>query len=252
MKEELVSIIMPVYNCEKYVTKAIKSVQEQTYTNWELIIVNDCSIDNSICKIEEQIKSIKNKVTIINLTENQGGANARNIAINKASGRYIAYLDADDLWEENKLYEQIEFMQKNSIAFSYTSYSRITEEGAKLKTIEVPEKTNYTDLLKNTIMLTSTIIIDTKIIPKEKFKMPNLEISEDAQTWLNILKSGTVAYGLNEDLAQYRQRKNSASSSKIKSVKGMWKVYRKYQLLGVGKSLYYTMFHIINAIKKRI
>ena len=143
-------------------------------------------------------------------------------------------------------------MQKNSIAFSYTSYSRITEEGAKLKTIEVPEKTNYTDLLKNTIMLTSTIIIDTKIIPKEKFKMPNLEISEDAQTWLNILKSGTVAYGLNEDLAQYRQRKNSASSSKIKSVKGMWKVYRKYQLLGVDKSLYYTMFHIINAIKKRI
>ena len=101
-------------------------------------------------------------------------------------------------------------------------------------------------------MLTSTIIIDTKIIPKEKFKMPNLEISEDAQTWLNILKSGTVAYGLNEDLAQYRQRKNSASSSKIKSVKGMWKVYRTYQLLGVGKSLYYTMFHIINAIKKRI
>ena len=100
MKEEVVSIIMPVYNCEKYVTKAIKSVQEQTYTNWELIIVNDCSTDNSICKIEEQIKSIKNKVAIINLTENQGVANARNIAIDKACGRYIAYLDADDLWKK--------------------------------------------------------------------------------------------------------------------------------------------------------
>lgn len=252
MKEELVSIIMPVYNCEKYVTKAIKSVQEQTYTNWELIIVNDCSTDNSICKIEEQIKSIKNKVTLINLAENKGVANARNIAIDKACGRYIAYLDADDLWEKEKLYKQINFMKINNIAFSYTSYSRTKEDGSLLKTVEVPGKTNYKDLLRSTIMLTSTIIIDTKTISKEKLKMPNLKISEDAQTWLDILKSGVVAYGLNKNLAQYRQRKNSTSSNKIKSVKGMWKVYRKYQKMSISKSLYYTMFHIINAIKKRI
>ncbi len=252
MKEELVSIIMPVYNCEKYVAKAIKSVQEQTYANWELIIVNDCSTDNSICKIEEQIKSIKDKVTLINLAENQGVANARNIAIDKTYGRYIAYLDADDLWEKEKLHKQIEYMKINNIAFSYTSYSRMKEDGGLLKTVEVPGKTNYTDLLKSTIILTSTIIIDTKTIPKEKLKMPNLKISEDAQTWLNILKSGVVAYGLNENLTQYRQRKNSTSSNKIKSIKGMWKVYRKYQKMSIGKSLYYTIFHIINAIKKRI
>lgn len=252
MKEELVSIIMPVYNCEKYVAKAIKSVQEQTYTNWELIIVNDCSTDNSLCKIEEQIKSIKNKVTLINLEKNQGVANARNIAIDKVCGKYIAYLDADDLWEKEKLHKQIEYMKINNIVFSYTSYSRIKEDGSLLKTVEVPGKTNYTDLLKSTIILTSTIIIDTETISKEKLKMPNLKISEDAQTWLNILKSGVVAYGLNENLAQYRQRKNSVSSNKIKSIKGMWKVYRKYQKMSIGKSLYYTIFHIINAIKKRI
>lgn len=252
MNDELVSIIMPIYNCEKYVAKAIKSVQLQTYTNWELIIINDNSTDNGIDKIKEQIKSIKDKVILINLEENRGAANARNIAIDKACGRYIAYLDADDLWEKEKLCKQIKFMQKNNVAFSYTSYTRITEKGTLVKTVTVPAKTNYKNLLKNTIMLTSTIIIDTKMISKEKIKMPNLKITEDTQTWLNILKSGVVAYGLSENLAQYRQRKNSTSSNKIKSIKGMWKVYRKYQKMSIGKSLYYTMFHIINAIKKRI
>ena len=154
--------------------------------------------------------------------------------------------------EKEKLYKQINFMKINNIAFSYTSYSRTKEDGSLLKTVEVPGKTNYKDLLRSTIMLTSTIIIDIKTIPKEKLKMPNLKISEDAQTWLDILKSGVVAYGLNKNLAQYRQRKNSTSSNKIKSVKGMWKVYRKYQKMSISKSLYYTMFHIINAIKKRI
>ena len=121
-----------------------------------------------------------------------------------------------------------------------------------LKTVEVPEKTSYTDLLKSTMMLTSTIIIDTENIPKEKMKMPNLKITEDTQTWLNILKSGVVAYGLNENLTQYRQRKDSTSSNKIESIIGMWKVYRKYQEINISKSLYYMIFHIMNAIKKRI
>ena len=252
MNDELVSIIMPVYNCEKYVEKAIKSVQLQIYTNWELIIINDGSTDDSMTKIEEQIKSIKDKVKLINLEENQGVANARNIAIDKACGKYIAYLDADDLWEKEKMHKQIKFMKTNKIAFSYTSYSRIKEDGNLLKTVEVPEKTNYTDLLKSTMMLTSTIIIDTENIPKEKMKMPNLKITEDTQTWLNILKSGVVAYGLNENLTQYRQRKDSTSSNKIESIIGMWKVYRKYQEINISKSLYYMIFHIMNAIKKRI
>ena len=252
MKDELVSIIIPVYNCEKYISQTIDTVKQQEYTNWELIIVNDGSNDNSLSKIQKQIQDIKEKVKLINFSKNQGVAKARNAALKEASGKYIAYLDADDLWEKEKLYKQIKFMKENNVFFSYTGYARIKEDGTFLRTVKAPRKTGYKDLLKSTIMLTSTIMIDISKIPKENLEMPNLKVSEDTQTWLNVLKTGEVAYGLDENLAKYRQRKSSASSNKIKSTIGIWKVYREYQLMGRIKSSYYTFLHVINAIRKRI
>ena len=252
MKDELVSIIIPVYNCEKYIVQAIDTVKQQDYTNWELIIVNDGSNDNSLSKIQKQIEDIKGKVKLINFPQNQGVAKSRNTALEYASGKYIAYLDADDLWKKEKMRKQINFMKENNVFFSYTAYERIKEDETFLRTVKVPRKTGYKDLLKSTIMLTSTIMVDIRKIPKERLKMPNLKISEDTQTWLNILKTGVVAYGLDENLAKYRQRKKSASSNKIKSTIGIWKVYRKYQLMGRIKSSYYTLLHIVYAIKKRL
>lgn len=112
MKEDLISIIVPVYNCEKYIAQTIGTVKQQEYTNWELIIVNDGSNDNSLNEIQEQIQDIKEKVKLINFNQNQGAAKARNIALKESSGKYIEYLDADDLWEKEKLYKQINFMKK--------------------------------------------------------------------------------------------------------------------------------------------
>lgn len=252
MNEYLVSIIIPVYNCGKYIKKTIASVKKQSYTNWELIVVNDGSTDESLNVIKDGIKDIKGKSTLINLEKNHGVAIARNTALENAKGDFIAYLDADDMWEKEKLKKQLDFMKKNNIIFSYTSYSRISEDEKFLKVVKAPNVTTYKDLLKNTIMLTSTIIIDVRYIDKKMLQMPNLTISEDTQTWLNILKTGIRAYGLDENLAEYRQRRGSASSNKIKSTIGIWKVYRKYQLMGRIKSSYYTLLHIVYAIKKRL
>lgn len=251
MIENLVSIIMPVYNCEKFVGQAINTVKQQIYKNWELIIVNDGSTDNSLEEIKKETANIKDKTQVIDLKENHGVSHARNIALEIAKGSYIAYLDSDDMWKEEKLNKQLDFMQKNNIAFSYTSYARIKEDGEFLKVVRVPPKTNYKNLLTNTIMLTSTIMIDLKQIDKELLKMPDLRTSEDTQTWLNILKSGIISYGIDEELAQYRKRKQSTSSNKIKTTISIWKVYRKYQLFGIAKSTYYTFMHLANAIRKR-
>ena len=252
MKDDLISIIIPVYNCEKYIARTIETVKSQIYTNWELIIVNDGSKDDSLNEIQEQIQDIKEKVKLINSNKNQGAAKARNAALEVASGKYIAYLDADDLWEKGKISKQINFMKNNNIIFSYTSYARIREDGTFLNIVKAPKMMGYKDLLKSTIMLTSTIMIDISKVPKEILKMPNLKIAEDTQTWLNILKTGVTAYGLDENLAKYRKRKGSASYNKIESTIGIWKVYRKYQSIGVIKSSYYILLHILNAIKKRV
>lgn len=252
MNNDIISIIMPVYNCDKYLSETIKSVKNQDYSNWELIIVDDNSTDQSLKIIKEETQDIKQKVKIISLKKNIGVALARNLALGKANGNYIAYLDADDVWEKEKLSKQLQFMKQNKIAFSYTAYSRIKEDGKFSRVVKAPKKTTYKDLLKSTIMLTSTIMVDISKIKKEKLKMPNLRGSEDTQTWFNILKSDVVAYGLNENLAKYRIRKNSMSSNRFKSTLGIWVVYRKYEKLGIIKSLYYIFMHIINAIKKRI
>lgn len=252
MTEKLISIIMPVYNCEKYVGQAIKSVKHQKYTNWELIIVNDGSTDKSLEKIEIETQEIKPKVKIINLKNNTGAANARNIALNKAKGSYIAYIDADDLWKEEKLNKQLLFMQQQNIVFSYTGYSRIKENGEFFKIIDAPNTTDYNQLLKNGTMLPSTIMIDITQINKKLLKMPPLRSAEDVQTWLSILKTGVVAYGLNDNLTEYRIRKNSTSSNKIKSIINIWKVYREYQSIGIMKSIYYIFMHKLNALKRRI
>ena len=143
MLEELISIIVPVYNSEKFIGDTIKTVEQQTYKNWELILVNDCSTDNSTSIIEEQIKK-DNRIKLINLQENSGAAIARNNGIEEAKGRYIAFLDADDFWDKEKLKEQISFMKENNYAFTFTGYEFSDENGKKTgKRVNVPEKLTY-------------------------------------------------------------------------------------------------------------
>lgn len=247
---DYVDIIMPVHNGEEYIEEAINSIKQQTYKNWRLIIIDDASTDNTINVIENNINDIKNKVLLIKSNNNIGSAEARNLGIRKSNNRYIAFLDADDIWYKDKLRKQIEFMRKNNYSFTYTLFTYLKKQ--KKKEVKVfPKSLNYKQALGNTFILTSTVIIDTKYVSKEKIFMKNV-FNEDTATWWQILKSGNIAYGLKENLTLYRIRKNSLSSNKFKNLKRNWNLYRKVENLSVLKSSYYFINYVINATIKRI
>lgn len=246
----LVSIITPVYNSGRFIKETIESVQLQTYKEWEMILVDDCSTDNSK-KIITDIQKTDSRIKYIELKKNSGAAVARNTAIEAARGRYIAFLDSDDIWSINKLEKQINFMTENNYGFSFTSYELIDEDGKKTnKIVNVPIKINYDGLLKNTIIGCLTVIIDRKIIGD--FRMPTIRKGQDTATWLKILKKYDFAYGLNENLAKYRIVKGSISSNKLQALKRTWNIYRNIEGLSLIKSIYVFTIYVINAIRKRL
>ena len=247
MNEELVSVIMPVFNDEQYLEEAIQSMKKQTYTNWELICINDASEDNSLNILA---KNKSDKIKIISMQKNSGSALARNEGIKIAKGRFIAYLDADDNYNENKLKKQVEFMQKNNYAITYTDYAFVYKNG-KIKNVKVPKELTYTKYLKNTMITSVGVMIDTNKINKQNLYMENRKLAEDTKTWVKILKHGVTAYGLNEVLGYYRQGKNSKSNNKLKAAKAMWEIYKE-ENIPIIKSCYYFLCYSYNAIKKRV
>lgn len=247
--EEKVSIITASYNSERFIKKTIESVLKQTYQNWEMIIIDDCSSDNTESIVNRYIASDK-RIKFYKLEKNSGAAIARNLGINKATGEFIAFLDSDDLWDKKKLEKQIEFMKKAKIGFSFTGYRLMKEDGELLnKEIRVPEKVDYNYLLKNTIIGCLTVIIDKRIIGE--FKMPELRAGQDTATWLSILRKGNIAYGYNEILASYRLVNGSISSNKMKALKRTWNIYRNVEKLSLYKSVYCFLFYSKNAFLKR-
>ena len=243
---ECISIITPIYNSENFISKTIESVLEQTYKNWEMIIVDDVSSDGSCSIIEKYIKK-DNRIRLMQLSENSGPAIARNCAIKGAKGRYIAFLDSDDLWHPDKLSKQIAFMQEQDIALSYTSYYRIKEtSGEIIYQFYVPEKVDYSELLKQNIIGCLTAIYDTKKIGK--VYMPNIDKRQDFGLWLNILKKVPYAYGMIEPLADYRVRTSSVSSNKILASKYNWKLYREVEKLPLHKAIYYFGWYTYRSI----
>lgn len=247
---ELVSIITPCYNSAKTIGLTIDSVISQTYVDWELIIVDDCSVDNSLDVINSKLRDDL-KITVIPLKNNVGAAEARNIALRKAKGRYIAFLDSDDIWISTKLRTQILFMSSNRYAFSFTSYQVISEDGKKhLRVINAPNQIDYYQYLKNTIIGCLTVIVDRDTIGY--FEMPNIRSSHDMALWLNLLKRGYKAYGLNEVLGYYRSVDNSNSAKKGKAALDVWRVYRKIEGLSFFYSLYCFSCYAYNAMKKRV
>lgn len=252
MENEKVSIITPVYNCEKLIGKTIECVLKQTYINWEMILVDDCTLDNSAKIIEEYAKKDE-RIKYIKLKENSGAAIARNTALEQSSGRYIAYLDADDLWKNEKLEKQIKYMNENNIGFSCTDYEKIDESGKSLnKVVKIPKRVNYNLFLRNTIIQTVGVMVDTKIIKKDLLVMPNIRRRQDAATWCQILKNGFDCYEVPENLSYYRVVSNSLSSNKFKAIKMNWYWYRKIEKLPLWKACYCFVGYAFNAIKKRI
>jgi len=245
--KDLVSIITPSYNSDKFISKTIESVINQTYDNWEMIIVDDCSPDNSNEIIEEYIKQ-DNRIKLIKLDKNSGPAVARNTAIKKAKGRYIAFLDADDLWLPDKLEKQLNFMNTNNLEFTYSAYKLIDENDNDLGVFSPPALANYNSLLKTNFIGCLTAIYDTKKIGK--MYMPNILKRQDYGLWLKILKEIKTTKGIIEPLAMYRIRKNSVSSNKLKAAMYQWKIYRDVEDIGFFKSLYYFANYIYFGLKK--
>jgi len=250
MMNSLVSIITPFYNSSKFIEECVNSVAVQSYSNWELLIVDDFSDDNS----KELLLSLEKKderIKVTFLDNNIGAAKARNVAIRQARGKYIAFLDSDDFWEKNKLEKQIKFMEKKDIAFSFTSYSPISEDGSvSFPAIKAPYKIDYFAYLKNTIIGCLTVVID-----KEKvgdFEMPIIKSSHDMALWLLIMKRGFEAYGLNESLANYRIVSTSNTANKWRSANDVWKVYRQFEKLSFFYSIWCFLNYAFNAIIRRI
>lgn len=246
--QELVSIITPAYNCEEFISETIESVINQTYSNWEMIIVNDSSTDNTEGIINEYIRK-DSRIKLIYHKENYGPAVARNNALASAKGRFIAFLDSDDVWKREKLEKQMSFMLKGGYGFTFTAYEFMkTASETKTKIVEVPQIINYQESLKNTIIGCLTVIIDRKIIGD--FRMPDIKIAQDYSTWIKILKKGHVGYGLNENLAEYRRTSGSLSGNKFKALKGQWSNYRDILQISFLKRCYYFSFYVFNAVRK--
>lgn len=248
---DLVSIIIPVHNAEKFISDTVATVKSQTYKNWELILVDDGSTDNSL-QIITDYESRADNIKVIHLDKASGAANARNQGNLLSKGRYITFLDADDLWDPEKLELQIAFMEENDCGFSYTNYEFADEDGVGIKKIvSVPEKLVYKQALKNTTIFTSTVMFDLEKIPKELTLMPNVP-SEDTATWWQVLRAGYTAYGLKRSLTIYRRSGHTLSSNKIEAIKRAWNLYRNVEHLSLPYSCICFASYAIHAVWRRI
>jgi len=219
---EIVSVITPVYNVASVIESTLDSMLMQSYKNLEIVLVDDCSKDNSAEIIAKYTDKYPN-IVYHKQEKNGGAAVARNTALKLAKGRYVAFLDSDDLWCEGKLEKQLAFMKEKDAAICCTAMDCIDEDGNSLNSVrQVRERITYKFLLKNTMIATSTVLIDRN--KTGDFQMPLRRGGQDYATWLMLMRNGTVCWGLNEVLSHYRVMSNSLSSNKWKSIKQVWQI----------------------------
>jgi teichuronic acid biosynthesis glycosyltransferase TuaG len=243
----LVSIITPSYNANRFISSTVASVQQQTYQNWEMIIVDDCSRDNT-ARTVQQLMRADPRIRLIQQRVNSGPAAARDVGIELARGRYVAFLDSDDLWLPQKLERQLSFMWTMTAAFSFTQFRRISQTGESCgRVIPIPAQLDYYGLLKNTAIATSTVLIDRDQTGPFRMKKTYYD---DFVLWLELTKRGFLAYGLREDLMRYRIVGQSVSRNKVNSVKWVWRTYREIEGFNRLRSSWYLANYAFNAIRK--
>lgn len=251
-RDDCISIVVPVYNAGEYIEDTIHMVQQQTYENFELILVDDASTDDSAKLIEQRMQAGDDRIKLIKNATNAGAAAARNAGINAATGRYLAFLDADDIWHKDKLEKELAYLKEKNAAFVFTAYEFGDENASPTgKIVHVPPTLTFKEALSRTIIFTTTVLINMEKLPKKKVYMPQIE-SEDTATWWTILKGGVTAYGLNEVLAVYRRPAKSLSSNKIMAIKRIWGLYRKIAGLSRAQSLYYMIGWAFRATVRRL
>ena len=240
MTEKLVSIITPTYNCGEFIARTLDSVQAQTYQNWEMIIVDDCSKDNTKEIVEEYMKNDP-RIQYHLLETNSGAAVARTRAMQLAKGSYMAFLDSDDIWTADKLTRQIQWMEDNGYAFSCTAYEQIDENDNSLnRIIKTITKTDYNRLLLDCPVGNSSVVYDVEKMGK--FEVPNIRKRNDDALWLQMLKKEKYIWGMPDVMMRYRIRQNSISSNKLKVIKYHWILYREIEHLSVIRSAFHIFW----------
>ena len=250
----MTSVIIPVHNAAAFIEETIESVRHQTDTDWELIIVDDASTDNSVEIIRKIIARSPENISLITRTKGGSAAGARNDGIDAAMGRFIAFLDADDLWHPNKLERTLSMMHEKEAGFAFTAYAFGDEDARPTKKeVHVPETLVFKEALSRTIIFTSTVVFDTQRIAKKWMRMPEME-SEDTATWWRLLRRGATAYGLDEVLTIYRRAGKSLSSNKMKAVRRIWRLYRDPGVggLGIFSSMRYFVGWAVRATLRRV
>ncbi len=251
-RDGMISIVMPVYNAETYLEASVQSVLGQTYGNWELLLTDDHSTDKSAA-MAKRLAAQDSRIRVLTQKDGiKGAANARNLGTSQAQGRYLCFLDADDVWRPDKLEKEFEFLKRTGAAFVFSGYEFGDENAVGTgKVVRVPERLDYREALSRTVIFTSTVLFDREKLSDELLVMPDVP-SEDTAMWWQILRAGNTAFGLNENLVIYRRPKKSLSSNKAKALKRIWGLYRKQEGLSVIKSAWYFCFWAVRATLRRI
>lgn len=237
------SVVTPLYNSQAFVADTVHSVLAQTLTDWEMIIVDDASSDDSAA-VAESLSKQDHRVKLIQLDVNSGSAVSRNTAIAAARGRYIAFLDSDDQWKPSKLEKQVRFMEQNGYSFTHTRYEKMTESGQRTgEVVAPPSRLTYADMLKSNQVGCLSAMYDTARFGK--CYMPLIRKRQDYGLWLDLLKTERYVYCLPETLAFYRLRSGSISSNKIEIVRYNWELYRKVEKFSRVRSVYYLGWNIV-------
>ena len=248
MESVTVSIITPCYNAENTIEETIRSVLTQTFIDWELLIIDDCSTDNSAEIIKRHVAN-DSRIKYFKTDRCTGSPSLpRNIGINNAKGKYIAFLDADDIWLKDKLTKQITFMEENNIDFCYSDYEKINYSGIRSnRFLKMPSKATYWDVIESCYIPCLTVVLRRSVIGSTRFKDVK---KEDWVFWLDILRKRIIAINCNENLALYREQKKSRSSNKIHMIKQQWSILRKEEGIKVPVALYFMCKYIFHGISK--
>ena len=230
----LVSVIMPAYNAEKYIAEAISSVLSQSYTNWQLLILDDCSTDHT-AEIAEYFEKADTRIRVLRNPRNMGVAKTRNRGIDMAKGEWVALLDSDDRWHDDKLEKQLVVADSSDADIIYCSYALTDESGEHLADYIVPETTDYNAMLKECVIGCSTVLLHNSLLTCHHFSHSFYQ--EDYVLWLELMKSGYKAMASREVLVDYRLVKGSRSRNKLISAKNRWIIYRNAEKLPLTKSI---------------
>ncbi|BAX55487.1 glycosyltransferase [Photobacterium damselae subsp. piscicida] len=249
----LVSIITPSYNSSLQILETYESIKNQTYTKWEWLITDDCSTDDTFTMLQEMALN-DSRIRIFKNEVNSGAAVTRNVSISNATGKYIAFIDSDDLWKPEKLERQVKWMSHNKMEMTFTHYEIVNEVGEPtgqvVDTHMEVDPVSYEDMLRKKATLgCSTVMIDRELLGD--IRMPVIKTTEDYALWLSILKTGVLAYPVNRVLTSYRILPNSLSRNKIKKAKTQWTVYREFENLTLPKAIECFCFYAYRAVFRK-